>query len=753
MRELQKKIVSVILVLTFILLPACNKANEGGNGDSQEGIAKGRYLEESIALPENVGEIYDLTELEDGTYRLLTDNGVFDSQDEGQSWNSFEQAALTLNANEYMRNGSLSKTGEIIIICSDDEVENIILVIDKAGNEKAFEFENTYVEYEEIDPESGDTSIWTEIVAKRRAILAANGDIVALDSQNSIDIIDGSTGEIKSTIQGGGTVSSLVCIGEKILVSYPSIGVETYDLLTGNMIDTDKILSDKIFQLPEDDPTFILEVGNNEEYVNFATNEGIFHYTFGGTVLEKLVNGSLTSFSGMEYSFSSLEETKDNSYLLLVMDSNYVHKLLKYTYSAEANAVPSTEIKAYSLYDNIYLRQAIISYQGNNPDVYINLEIGVTDDDGVTVNDALRNLNTSVMAGDELDILFLDGMPIESYIEGGLLLDINDVIKEVNNTDGLFENITNTYQKGNKTFAVPARFQIPTIVGPKETLDTIEDLVTLANVLGVRGQGHTIASSDAITLLERLYPSSSITWINDDGTLNEERVKLFLEKSKNIYDVQRNAYRSHFESSSGSRTATNDDVLDWGDEMGFNNGSSNFALVNITSIEEFSIMLGMAQLVRNCTYEFMQEQSETVFIPCMVMGISAKSKKVDMAKTFMKALLSEESQSSTLTSGLPINKKAFDGNYNTLISWPTDYEFDGFGKIYIGTSYTQFLWPTEEEMEEFIDKIESLTRPSETKAVVKDTVLEEAYRYLVDEISVEEAVSNIIKKINLYLSE
>ena len=47
------------------------------------------------------------------------------------------------------------------------------------------------------------------------------------------------------------------------------------------------------------------------------------------------------------------------------------------------------------------------------------LEIGTSGEDSVTVSDALRTLNTDIMAGKGPDILILDGMPVENYIQKG----------------------------------------------------------------------------------------------------------------------------------------------------------------------------------------------------------------------------------------------------------------------------------------------------------------------------------------------
>ena len=110
------------------------------------------------------------------------------------------------------------------------------------------------------------------------------------------------------------------------------------------------------------------------------------------------------------------------------------------------SAVPEKELKAYAFSDSTELRQAIAMYQKANPDIYINLELALSGSDAMTVSDALRTLNTNIMAGKGPDVIFLDGMPVQNYLQKGLLTEIGDLVKEVEDSDGLFENILSAYK-------------------------------------------------------------------------------------------------------------------------------------------------------------------------------------------------------------------------------------------------------------------------------------------------------------------
>lgn len=45
------------------------------------------------------------------------------------------------------------------------------------------------------------------------------------------------------------------------------------------------------------------------------------------------------------------------------------------------------------------MRQAVNIFRQEYADIYVNLEIGMTDDNGVTLEDALKTLSTDILAG------------------------------------------------------------------------------------------------------------------------------------------------------------------------------------------------------------------------------------------------------------------------------------------------------------------------------------------------------------------
>ena len=135
-------------------------------------------------------------------------------------------------------------------------------------------------------------------------------------------------------------------------------------------------------------------------------------------MMEQISEGSLTSMGDPTFLFLNLIPIANDEFLAAYSGENGSH-LMRYYYSADTPAVPDQIVKIYSLYDNQGLRQAIAKIQKENPGMQIKYQAGMTGEDAITVSDALRTLNTEIMAGKGPDILILD--EILGILDEGIL--------------------------------------------------------------------------------------------------------------------------------------------------------------------------------------------------------------------------------------------------------------------------------------------------------------------------------------------
>ena len=91
--------------------------------------------------------------------------------------------------------------------------------------------------------------------------------------------------------------------------------------------------------------------------------------------------------------------------------------------------------------------------------MFVKKIIGMSGSDGVTADDAIKSLNTEVLAGKGPDVLVLDGLPADSYVEKGALCDISNYVVQANESEGLFTNIMDAYTSDNKIFQGVYRYR------------------------------------------------------------------------------------------------------------------------------------------------------------------------------------------------------------------------------------------------------------------------------------------------------
>ena len=100
-------------------------------------------------------------------------------------------------------------------------------------------------------------------------------------------------------------------------------------------------------------------------------------------------------------------------------------------------------------------------------------------DTPVTKDDALRTLNTELLAGEGPDVLILDDTDLESFTASGLLADLSGAV----DAGALLDCIAEDYVADDGAIPVlPGRFTIPVMAGEAGSLDgvaTLDDVLAL----------------------------------------------------------------------------------------------------------------------------------------------------------------------------------------------------------------------------------------------------------------------------------
>ena len=711
--------------------------------------AKGRYLESDVDFPENTDRVYDMVKLEDGTIRIAAEdsNGqkaVWNLQEDGSTW----EKGYDLPAEEISRM-ALSPAGGAFVVYTE---------ISEPGGmeeERYYELDASGVT-REVPVQSEEYVYFMRYIQE--------GELLMKQQNRLIGSIQMDTGEITEKFSGTEDVSFFGTAGNTVYMVSNEGEIFPYDGKTGEALAKDEGLSEAVSQSGAHTDVRSLECmplvfagGTGEDEVFFCSDKGLYRYMKNGSIAELVVDGTLTSIGNPSTGLISLAAADNNEFYLLTVeaDSDYQFHLFRYVYSKDAAAVPESRLRVWSLHENTELQQNISQYQKQNQEAYVSLEVGVTEDNGVTDSDALKNLSTEIMAGKGPDLLVLDGLPVDAYMEKGMLEDVTDT---ANQAQGLFSNLMHGVEQDGKIYGIPLRFGMPLVAGGREVLENIQDLQSFADAVeelkGRKEPQRSVYNSfyNGTYLAAQIYDSCSPVWLNENGTLAEDLLEEFYTQLNRIYDTdncaedyaefyngisERGVYSDFVSSVGGGIMELYNDrtMLNFGDILSV----TDLAMIHTTIVEKEGI-----------SYKPLAGQSARVYVPKFIMGINSQSGAKEAAKEFLAFLLTEEAQKASMGMGLPVHEKALEsmaeGVEESIFGTSMSNDPDSYMEMHVKKLDLKTI-------EEFTGYIKEADTPAVTNEILRNAVLEQADDCVQGNLTPAEAVKQVSEKIRLYLAE
>lgn len=724
------------------------------DGQTTDQQAMGRYMETPLNIMENGANLNNLARMEDGSIVVLDTitGSLYTSNDEGKNWKAEEVreiSTLLVQPNCEVKSGAVSKKGDIFFSYIPwDEVTDTDTSPEKYG----------YIEKNGKGKEI-KLSISNKMTWLQKAEYSNDGVLYALTVDGEIIQIDPNKESVEKVFEGESALDTFAVDGTYIVAEGDGIGY-IYNTETKELVTNDSVLNDFLKSNIKDSQSCQLAVSDKDNAIYVACLKGVYRHVIKGNVMEQLVSGELTNLGSPSNNPTSFKLNEDGSFLIGYTSG----ELDSYCYNADMPSVPSKQIRVYSLYENKTIQQAIVDYRKNNQDVFVKLEIGLTGEDSVTKTDAIQKLNTSVLAGDGPDIILLDGLPMESYIEKGVLYDLSNVMKEIEQSDTYFTNITHAYEKESGLYGVPMKFQIPIITGNDKEISKINTLEKLSQMIkNMRKEGYeTTTIMGGYTpkeVLERLAIGCSASWIQKDGKIDEGKLKDYLTYSKAIYESELedltedaiSTQKEYLKEISEMLNGQTGKLLTMSPQLSRKMfGDQQIVIGNIDGIYDYQMLLAALNKDSSMVYQRFDMQSVNNFVPSGIVSVNAASKNMETTLDFYKSLYSKNLQGADVGEGFPVHKNVFEN----LAKGKNVMESD------IGASdrngreinYT-ILIPTDEEMNSLVDIAESLTTPTLMDSTIQDAVESYGEKVLSGEISIDEGVKAILQKVNLYLQE
>lgn len=332
-------------------------------------------------------------------------------------------------------------------------------------------------------------------------------------------------------------------------------------------------------------------------------------------------------------------------------------KLVCYSYDETIASVPDKQITVYSLKENKTIRQAISMFQKQRIDVKINYVVAMGEEGG-TAADYIRALNTELISGKGADVLILDGLPVDSYIQQGVLTDIGGLLKPMIDSGELNRNIVNAGIQDGKQYYMPVRYRIPIIMGKQSA---VESAGSLANIISwIDGhEDEKYLSSNSYEALTRAFLELNYEFVFPDKTnLNQQNFNQFIENLKKLAD---NCIVSDENQNlmTDVRYMYQSDIISWIDKKC---AASMDILENIHSIAAPSSV--------EKEYDGSVGTFNNMYVPSGLVGINSAGKEQEIAGEFVKLLFQDEVQGIDLGDGYPVKPEV-------VTRWMEDDKMEG----------------------------------------------------------------------------
>lgn len=192
-----------------------------------------------------------------------------------------------------------------------------------------------------------------------------------------------------------------------------------------------------------------LLAGKDEGIWYYVNNKGIHRMQAGGSILETVMDGSYGKMSNQDWYIKGFCQGEgEEFYGAYKNKSTGEMSVCKYTYDQNVSAVADDTLTVYSLTENKTVQQAVSYFQGLHPEVNVDYTFAVPEGEKVT-SDQVRTLNVQILNGEGPDVMILDGMPVESYIEKGILADLSEMMDGLR-AQGVLVDIIGKTAKGMK---------------------------------------------------------------------------------------------------------------------------------------------------------------------------------------------------------------------------------------------------------------------------------------------------------------
>lgn len=189
---------------------------------------------------------------------------------------------------------------------------------------------------------------------------------------------------------------------------------------------------------------------------------------------------------------------------------------------------------------NKTMKKMIAVYEEQNPNVTIETQL-------TTWSEYWTKLEASVTGGDAADIIWVNALKAEGYVDAGVLMDVSEVAAELDLESNYPKALVEAYNYGGKQYAIPKDFDTNALFYNKELFDkagveyptddwTMEDFTAAAERLSAGLDRGEFACAVAFNSGQTTYQGS--IYANGGYILSEDKTKIGWDDPKTMEGLQ-----------------------------------------------------------------------------------------------------------------------------------------------------------------------------------------------------------------------
>lgn len=617
MKQLLRSISCMLIML--LIITGC------GQNSGQSKVTKGCYVEKVIEWG-NEGEPLAIGKTSEGKiisshYDEGQESAIIYSLKEDGTWEEINKIPLVYPEDKSIVASSISEDCIMFLQISEEDGSSQISEFRSDGTQKVIELK------EEGKPYILSLNEWYTFSK------AENGDYIICEGWGkNLNSFDGKNGEVKYHFIND--CLSYALAGEKLVCNgWQERSISTFNFDNGEMLES--------FEYPYEGQANCVDLTDEGIYL-FNNVKGISFKNKDSEEWNSIVNADRNQLADASNGIIQAYVINDKSFFVQFSDGS----MMTYTYDPEAEDIISAEINVFMAWDVALLQKAISIYQKEHKDVKINI-VNYADQER-----PLDTLNAEILSGEGPDLLLMDGMPIQTYIDKGVLVDLSDLAEEFYQKEGCYKNVIDAYKQGESVWAIPMRFQVPMLWGKNEIMNEAHSLEELAQYRKAH-PNEALLKKNMAELGYQLYQYSE-PFVSEGGNYSRERVTQYINLLEEV-GVQEGEITDQIY---GERLEV--EPSKYLELLDFANSESNLFIVaprNVGDIARADSVLD-ARKQEDLGVKALEINGKVPFIANGVLTINKNSKHQDIVKDIIRIALDEEVQGEVNYLGIPITETA-----------------------------------------------------------------------------------------------